>query len=809
MQVSSSFTNQPTPPQDAAAMTPPPPQNGQIMLQPPRIAPPGGRTAASSSSASRPRGSAARTATPRAATARLTGGPAATRPVQSTQLSGASAEELQRLSNQFDTETAGVVTVPRTFSQDAQTTQTLRATTTQSLTGYPQDVVDLAGRIADMQGQLATLDRGQRDFYAGALATLDATYRNTTDTAVHDQLRENVSKLEDSIRAESTRAQNDPLERVMSVFNAPVGAGYLDGTGKDGLKRLQNLREDFLNAPDAAAREQIFKRAVDEKSTAQGAVKNALANHMQTEQAKWDDANRYVGQIIQEAASISDPTQRYESIGRKLFSNNTGMGEDDVADRRVLAFTQKMQGDPDLRAKLAGWKVDAGERFNRAGVEGPLGYEQIPGELPKAGPDYVRDLGERYTNVLKDTSAKSKTVEDKPKELFKQIAEGTLRFLLGVTPFAPLAQAFDANSSLPPSARLGIDLGAAIVGMAASAGLGLASNVAKAPAYLVEAASALEDAGAAARAVEPVVAEAATAAEDASHAGAFRPVVEGPSPEPAMLANEARLSGKPLAVPDDYRADIDASALKPDENAAGILRDDQANRYIQSGDRYYQTKFDPDNNTWRVVNPDTPSRYTYPVQYDPASGAWGVHGNVGLPGGGPLSRLVSLSRFKSDPRVARLLESKLLKPQDPQTCYLDHGRVAQHAIGIPDGRLKPVAAGALNAQQLRAELEKGPLVLSARNIARPDSSYSGMHTVVLLKSTTENGRDTVLGIDLDDTIRRIGTAQNMAAGDFGGVQYDLKELVKQATPYVDEETGAQLDMYSRPSEKGGFWKFWS
>jgi hypothetical protein len=197
-----------------------------------------------------------------------------------------------------------------------------------------------------------------------------------------------------------------------------------------------------------------------------------------------------------------------------------------------------------------------------------------------------------------------------------------------------------------------------------------------------------------------------------------------------------------------------------------------------------------------VYDPANPARPSWPVER--TGDDWRVHNDVGLKGGGPESRLVSLGLFRANPRVARLLAKKDLGPQKPGHCFLDHSQVAQKAAGLPDGRVRPINQNKpLTARQLSEELNKGPLVMSGRNVARPDSQYVGMHTIALIDEVKLNGRHYVLGIDLDDTIARVPVAQDLANGNFGGVLYDPDQLVGQATPYIDPDTGNQLEMYQR------------
>ncbi|WP_322056937.1 hypothetical protein [Paraburkholderia sp. J63] len=759
-------------------------------------------------------------------------------------LNGATQSELTGLLTKYDTENDGQTQDSRNRVNDAVTAGKIQQANELDYTGYPPDVQAFEDRMAASQAQLAALPQAMRDYYTGQLAAMDVTYRNMTSPEARAAVNQNAIQLQNDILAEYNHSINDPLDRTTAIFNHPVGAGYLDEQHQAQLKQLDQLREDFLNAPDAASREAIFKKAETLKTGLQVAAANGVDAYLTKDRAAWEDANHYVDQLVADAGKIQDPSKRYKSIGDGLFSLNTGMGEDDVADRRVLAFTQHLMDDPELRTRLDQWQGEAGLPLNAQGASAAPPYSQIVNNLPAAGPDYVRDLADQYTAVIKGQTKGERDAAFNQAKPYLQAAEGFARFMLGITPLAPLNSALDGASVLSQPARMGIDIASTLAGVATAPFIGGVSAEARAASSFVsdlrtesaianESAQdlklgmqegklalttengdlqAAENAGKAGTAptqlLEPEL-QAAAQEGGAAQTG-YKPAEIGPSLDPRMLDARARIESNPMAVPSRYAAEVNGNALKPDENAAGVLNDANNQHYIRSGNEYFKVKYDSDNETWRAVNPESPNSFSYPVRYNPQDGTWSLHGDVGIPGGGPLSRLVSLGKYaKGDPRIASLINSKVLKPQDPQTCFLDHGRIAQQAAGVPDGRLRPISMGPLNANQLQTELGKGPIVLSARNIARPDSNYSGMHTVVLLKTIKEDGKNYVLGIDLDDTIGRNGHAQNLETGDFGGVKYDLDQLVKQAAPYVDEDTGTPLEMYLRPQEKKGIWSWFS
>ena len=773
-------------------------------------------------------------------------------------LRGVTVEELKGLSSRYDANPSGDTAQSRNDNNNEIEKKKLNDARELDYTGYPPEVARFEQGLGDAQARIAALPTNVAQYYAAQLAVFDAVYRNVTSPEARVAIEQKVMELEDAILQEYNRANADPLDHVLSVFNPPLGSGYLDASSKD-LATLDRLRDNFLNAPDSISREAIFRQASDLKNKLQHAVADATDAYVKKDRAEWDDANKYVDKVIQDAEKIEDPVKRHKSISDALFSFNTGMGEDSTADKRVLAFTRHMRDDASLRHKLDTWQADAFKKLNTGSEYVPTSYTQILDDLPSAGPDYVRDLADKYTNVGKKTTdseiaaaggdpEKAKHLAERQK-IEAMVMEAIIRFTLGLTPLAPLTSYMFPKSGLSQEAILGIDIASGILSFLLDPINGIGSGGAKGLAKGVEL---LEDLGKdavmaeekkggtafklfeknghvalekdadkvksvegehgepqeahwGARNLAPVKNDATENADEQTVR--YAPVQQGPSEDSRILEAKARMNGHSLQIPEDYSLQPDTSTLKTDENAPGVLTNDNGEHFIKNGADYYKVNYDASNNTWRAVHPNSTARYTYPVRFDEATGAWSINTDVGLKGGGLGSRLVSLKRYATDPRIAKLIQSKTLKPQDPSTCFLDHSKVAKNAADVPDGRLKPIANGPLTSPQLRKELEKGPIVLSARGIARPDSNYSGMHTVVLLKVVHEDGKDRVLGIDLDDTIGRSANAQDPGNGDFGGVEYDIDDLTRHARPHVDEDTGAQLEMYQRPQEKGGFWSW--
>ncbi len=129
----------------------------------------------------------------------------------------------------------------------------------------------------------------------------------------------------------------------------------------------------------------------------------------------------------------------------------------------------------------------------------------------------------------------------------------------------------------------------------------------------------------------------------------FRPPESGPrTPEPPKV--ESPQAGfHPLrngeSTPADKRAGTDSGLparyiarsggkFQPDPRSPGIFFDDKGQRYIESDGKRYAARYDSANQTWRVVQPDDPTRPGIPVKQN-SDGSWSSHSEVGGAGGNP------------------------------------------------------------------------------------------------------------------------------------------------------------------------------
>ncbi|SAK79708.1 Helix-turn-helix domain of resolvase [Caballeronia pedi] len=561
-------------------------------------------------------------------------------------LSGATIEEFKELNKEFDTRDGFV-------SQNADSNQRIakkmEGQLPQAMTGYPPEVIRYEQRQVEVQGMLADLPMSEREFYSGALAVLNTSYRLEKDSENRIEIEKQFSGMERAIRNQHARVINDPVDRTLGIFNAPMGEGYMNKFDRQRVDTLERYREDFLDAPNATERKAILSKAVELKSSIQGKINFSLSIVGMLDGGRWEEANKEVDRILQEARAQTDPAKRYELVGRQLFQINPG--HDDLKDRTVLAFTQRMRDSEPLRNELYAWHAQVSKPLNAEAVSGPKKYTDILKDPPLVGPDYVRDLSDQYTNVLRDAGEKnySITPEAKARRQATQVLEGVMRVLFELSPIGPLADLIP--STLPDNVRTGIEFGGMILGALTGAGIGkLTSRAAEAVAASAKAAELDDVAGAGVRvagkglvddSVERMVKEAAdssvmsTQAQAAAEALKKKALAEaGPLADPtSVLAHQAIGLDSPHGSLVTY-ADKDVNLASLHQGSRpGVLEDAKGDRFIELGGKAYHVRFDNDNSTWRVFDKENRYRPQFPVRLDEATNTWGLHSDVGLRGG--------------------------------------------------------------------------------------------------------------------------------------------------------------------------------
>ncbi|ACD19564.1 helix-turn-helix domain-containing protein [Paraburkholderia phytofirmans] len=562
-------------------------------------------------------------------------------------LPGATAAEFTDLLKEYDT---GDHAAHKNSDRNMEVAKYMEFGVGLEMTGYPPDVVRFEKSQLDVRGLLVDLPLSQREFYGSALATLSAAYKLETDPKKRLAILEKALELDGVIRNASARAANDPVDRVLSIFQPPMGEGYLSLSGREDVDRLARLQEDFLDARDPAERKAIFKLAVEIKARLQQLIGIAVNVDQYGQLEQWEEANKEVDRILKEAEAQTDPAKRYELIGRQLFQITPG--QDRLKDKVLLAFTQRMYTSAELRNKLNAWHIQVTSPLNAHGVGGPKRYTDILGKLPPVSDDYVRDLSDLYTDVLSDTSHRNHSITPKVRaaRLATQILEGVMRVMLEMTPIGFLAD--QIPSTLPDNVRMGLEFGGMMLDLITGAGVG--KQVGRGAKALAAAARKTELDNLAGKVVraggkglvddasERIARETLADERLSPEAKATAQVLErkalvetGPAVDPVSeLAHEAvginsygslATYADPHVVPGSLRR-----GAQP-----GILEDSKGDRYIELGGKAYRVRFDRDNDTWRVFDPAASWRPQYPVRLNEKTNTWEVHGDVGLMGGKP------------------------------------------------------------------------------------------------------------------------------------------------------------------------------
>ena len=564
-------------------------------------------------------------------------------------LPAASTEEFKELNRKYDTVDGYA---HRSSETNSRIAREIEAGIQQEMTGYPPQVIQFQERQTHLQGMLSELPDSERQFYGGVLAAVGAAYQLETDSDKRYALDQKLAGLENTVREEVSRVRNDPVDRVLGQFNPPMGEAYLNKEDRERSGSLDQLREQFLGAADAAEREDIFAEASDLKSKLQGRISVEVGKRQRVEHAQWKEANGEVDRILQEAQAQTDPAKRYELIGRQLFQINPG--QDALKDKVVLAFTQRMHDSPPLRDKLDTWHDQVSGPLNAQSVGAAKRYTDILNNLPPVSADYVRDLSDRYNAVLKDVTYKDDSITPaaRAEKTAGQVLEGVERALLGLTPLAPLADL--QPSTLPDNVRMGLDYGSALLGMLGGEGwgiareIGLAGKAISAAARDAEAANLAGEGGATAGKglvqtagkgileglqAEQTLSRDARAAEQALREKTFAEA--GPAVDPiSLLAHQSVADGPYGSLVNYADPDVSLKDLRAGPTR-GILVDAKGDRYIELGGKAYHARFDRDTDSWRVFSKGADLKPQYPVRLNETSQKWELDHEVGLRGGAP------------------------------------------------------------------------------------------------------------------------------------------------------------------------------
>ncbi|WP_144110752.1 helix-turn-helix domain-containing protein [Paraburkholderia sp. BCC1886] len=530
----------------------------------------------------------------------------------------------------------------------------------QQMTGYPPEVIRFQQKVLELQGMLVDLPLNERQFYGGVMSVLGIAYQLETRSDQRFAIGQKLAGVERAIYDESARVRNDPVDRALSIFNPPMGEGCLNKIDRQRVDQLELLREEFFEAGDAGERKVIFDEAAQLRGLLHGKINIELTRSLQAEQREWREANTEVDRILKEAEGQTDVAKRYELIGRQLFQIDPG--QDRLKDKVVLAFTERMRRSPEVRQKLDTWHDQVSGPLNAHSVGTVRRYTDILKSLPPVSGDYVRDLSDQYTHILKDASEKnySITPEARALKLSGQIMEGIMRVMLEMTPLGILSDSIP--STLPAGWRMGIGYGGMLLDPLLGTGVGkqvargvkalvsvakraeidnlTGSGVRTAGKGLVQSASeqfvksALDDSSLSQQA------KAAAAALEKKMLAETGPMVD-PISQVAHDAAGVNSYGSLAAYADP---DVQLTGLRAGTQP-GILEDVKGDRFIGLEGKAYHVRFDRDSDTWRVFMKGADLKPQYPVRFNERTNTWELHGDVGLAGGIP--RISSAVRLEA------------------------------------------------------------------------------------------------------------------------------------------------------------------
>lgn len=554
------------------------------------------------------------------------------------------------------------------YANDAKTTLVQEQTTKLLMTGYPRDFVAARMRLESLAPLTAQMDEETRERFAARAKTVLSEPNPQRDT--------DIRQLETEVQTELQRTRADPLRRLNTIFNMPAGAGLL---GDGGAQRLQQLRGQYstFSAPGMTPqqREASFAQAVKIKTDMQRDIHNKVSDiYAATQKSSnesaarvngmLDEAEKYTPDTINLPHNSDDPdwdaqtrkpayakTFPYQSIMEKLLSDDGHSSQErgtSSARKRppeqiaqdLLTFQHGMT-DPGsaIHRRVQALQDKALATLDKPGAdldqaERPKTYEDVAQTPPAVDNDYVNNLAKNYGGALKDIDEKNRAMlREHIPGLADKILYGIGRVLSGLSPIPgadwlanKLLDAEFPDQGGLSSEQVGlIDAGTALAGL-------LLGGFEPEGEHLTGAGE-THPSGAGVARGKPAPSLAASSVDTFEHN--FKGGDSLAEKTNSAGSDNQRTSDRPT-LPSRYAAQP-SGALQPDPAHAGVLIDSTGQRYIQDHGHSYPVRYDPANQTWRLVQQDKPTAPGVPIERRP-DGSWQPHGDVGLQGGGNESR---------------------------------------------------------------------------------------------------------------------------------------------------------------------------
>jgi len=273
--------------------------------------------------------------------------------------------------------------------------------------------------------------------------------------------------------------------------------------------------------------------------------------------------------------------------------------------------------------------------------------------------------------------------------------------------------------------------------------------------------------------------DAGTAASGPQRAASFRGAGRQAA---APMATAGTRSG---TLPDAYIG-APRGNLTFDPRNAHVLMDESKQPYVAVGQHYYAIRNDPANGTWRVVQPQDPTKPGIPIRPDRA-GEWQVHRDVGLPAGRPL---LTRAQIDNDLRETRAtLDDLLVRRLDARQNIRD----TYDLTGRYETFRQQMRA---DQQSLRddIDLQQGMSDFFARQIGRGNADPSYQTALEQARLQIERRRASMQSLQrlIDDADTHIDTLRSRIAGTSADLDH-IRESIARADRRIDELTSQLND----------------
>ncbi|WP_168793217.1 hypothetical protein [Paraburkholderia aromaticivorans] len=530
-----------------------------------------------------------------------------------------------------------------------------------TMTGLPPAQTEMNLDEIQFAGSLAQMSEDKREQFAQRA--------NALRTAPDSQYGELLYSLQSDVNAEFQRIEANPVLRMNAVFNAPAGISIL---GDDGQNQMAALRSEYarMNAVGAtpAQRELAFAKASNIKSGMQNQILQKSQDVYATQHKLWSESAARVNQILEDAEKYSadtiqlhhnsdDPqwdtetrkpayakTFPYQSVMEKLLSPDgysqqergrstprTLSPEGRVRD--LLTFQQGMSElGSDIHKRVMKLEQQALSTMAHPGPDLTAAspartLSELAAHPPSYDKNYLQNLASGYQGVLKDFDLQNRTMLREPiPGLADKILYGVGRFLADLSPIPGLDwfanQLLDAefpdHGGLTDEQVRYTDMGAMLFRLLIGRREPEGEGSLKPP---------VPGGG------EHPVADATQIRDPSVSTPQTEPTGNASQGQPARGGVTASNRFTPGGMPTAYELETVPQLYGPSSTPGVYVDPANGQKFILADGRGFPVQYDKSNGTYRIYDRTNPTRPSYPVRINPATGKWEIHQNVGLQGG--------------------------------------------------------------------------------------------------------------------------------------------------------------------------------